>query len=244
MKTRNLFSVMAIVFAAILLFAGAVSKMSAQTVCGQGTVQPLGNVSQYGFKGDEWNSSQTQCMAVTNNTGTPPSGPSFTMSQASFSDSGGAPATYPSFWYGCTYGNCTSNTQLPIQMSNMGNYSVTSGVTVVEPGGYTNDCAYDIWFNQSPTTSGNPNGTELMIWVDHAGSVGPISGGPSWQFSSSGYNWTAYSGTGGSGSLTWHVVSYLNNSSIGAGTTAPFNLNLNQFFVDSEITAILEPVGG
>src|ERR1700723_147198 len=119
-------------------------------------------------------------------------------------------------------------------MSAISKYSITSGVTVVEPSGYANDCAYDIWFNQTPTTSGNPNGTELMIWVDHQGSPGPISGGPSWQFTSSGYNWTAFSGTGGSGNPSWNVLSYVNNCSIGAGTTATFNISLNQFFANSE----------
>ena len=235
MKTRNLLRMPAIVFASILLCTGATARMHAQTVCGNSTVMNLGNASQYAFKGDEWNSSQTQCMSVTNSTALPPgNGPSFTITEANFDDTGGAPATYPSFWYGCSYGNCTQDTQLPIEMSAISNYSITSGVTVVEPSGYSNDCAYDIWFNQTPTTSGNPNGTELMIWVDHQGSPGPISGGPSWQFSSSGYTWTAYSGTGGSGNPSWNVVSYVNNSSIGAGTTAPFNLNLNQFFADAE----------
>jgi Glycosyl hydrolase family 12/Ricin-type beta-trefoil lectin domain-like len=235
LKTRNLLKIPAIFFATILVFTGAAARMSAQTACGNGTVMNLGNANQYAFKGDEWNSSQTQCMSVTNSTALPPgNGPSFTITQANFNDTGGAPATYPSFWYGCSYGNCTQNTQLPIEMSAISNYSITSGVTVVEPSGYSNDCAYDIWFNQTPTTSGNPNGTELMIWVDHQGPPGPISGGPSWQFTSGGYTWTAYSGTGGSGNPSWNVVSYVNNSSIGAGTTAPFNLNLGQFFADAE----------
>jgi len=85
-NNRSLFPILAIAIAAIMVFAAATPLMSAQTVCGNGTVQPLGNVNQYAFKGDEWNSSQTQCMSVTNNTGTPPSGPSFTMTEASFSD--------------------------------------------------------------------------------------------------------------------------------------------------------------
>jgi len=235
LKTQNLLKIPAIFFATILLFTGVTARMTAQTACGNGTVMNLGNANQYAFKGDEWNSNLTQCMSVTNSTALPPgNGPSFTITEANFNDTGGAPATYPSFWYGCSYGNCTQNTQLPIEMSAISNYSITSGVTVVEPSGNTNDCAYDIRFNQTPTTSGNPNGTELMIWVDHQGPPGPISGGPSWQFTSGGYSWTAYSGTGGSGNPSWNVVSYVNNSSIGAGTTAPFNLNLGQFFADAE----------
>ena len=36
------------------------------------------------------------------------------------------------------------------------------------------DVAYDIWFNQTPTTTGQPNGAELMIWINHHGSVQPF----------------------------------------------------------------------
>ncbi len=47
---------------------------------------------------------------------------------------------------------------------------------MVEPSGDDNDVAYDIWFNTGPTTPTNQNttGTELMIWVQHNGSAGPI----------------------------------------------------------------------
>jgi hypothetical protein len=39
-----------------------------------------------------------------------------------------------------------------------------------QPGdGSDYDVAYDIWFNQAPATSGQPNGAELMIWLNHNG---------------------------------------------------------------------------
>ena len=44
-------------------------------------------------------------------------------------------------------------------------------------GGNAYDVAYDIWFNQTPATNGQPNGAELMIWLNHNGSVQPFRSG-------------------------------------------------------------------
>jgi post-segregation antitoxin (ccd killing protein) len=242
MKTRNLFRMMAIAFAAIILFAGAASMMSAQQICGSNSSGPLGNVDQYSFGGDQWNasfSSTYQCETITNSTAPPPSGPSMAYSGNSFDDTTGTPADYPDFTYGCFYGACTQNTQLPIQVSALSNYSITSGETVVEPSGASNDVAYDIWFNTGPTTPTNQNttGTEMMIWVQRNGGVGPS--GPVTTITSSGITWNVYTWTNtgncncsGTGS---QVIDFINAAPSSNGPTSgtTFSLNLVPFFEEA-----------
>jgi hypothetical protein len=242
MKTRNLFSMLAIIFAAILLFAGATTKMSAQQICGSNSSGPLGNVDQYVFGGDQWNasfSSTYQCETITNSTAPPPSGPSMAYSGNPFDDTTGTPADYPDFTYGCFYGACTQNTQLPIQVSALSNYSITSGETVVEPSGASNDVAYDIWFNQGPTTPTNQNttGTEMMIWVQRNGGVGPSN--PVTTITTSGITWNVdtWTNTGncncsGSGS---QVIDFINAAASSDGPTSgtTFSLNLVPFFEEA-----------
>ena len=51
---------------------------------------------------------------------------------------------------------------------------VTSSWSTTQPGGSNDyDVAYDVWFNHTATTSGQPNGTELMVWLNHNGPVQP-----------------------------------------------------------------------
>ena len=53
--------------------------------------------------------------------------------------------------------------------------TVTTSWSTSQPGGSSDyNVAYDIWFNQTPATSGQPNGTELMIWLNHNGPVQPV----------------------------------------------------------------------
>ena len=52
---------------------------------------------------------------------------------------------------------------------------VTTSWSTTQPGGSSDyDVAYDIWFNQTPTTSGQPNCAELMVWLNHNGTVQPF----------------------------------------------------------------------
>jgi hypothetical protein len=257
MKTQNLFSMVAIAFAAIMLFAGATSMMSAQTYCGNSNSGLLGNANQYIFLGDQWNGSYTyvdQCVQVTNSTAPPPSslsgtgaGPSTNYVSGTFDDTTGTPADYPDFLYGLFQGTTTSNTQLPMAVTSItGNspkYDVLSGENVVEPSGYNNDMAYDIWFNTyAGTPSGqNTTGTELMIWVQHNGGAGTISGGPTYSFTdpSTGQNWTAYTGTNtgncGCSGTGDQVISFVRNNSDGPTPAGGLTeaLNLDDFFTEA-----------
>jgi hypothetical protein len=212
-KNRSVFQVMAIAFAFCLVFLGTATKAAAQSSCAQWYVASYsGNTYEYDM--DEWNSSATDCVTLNG-------GPGFTVTNTNFNLSGGAPATYNSLWRGCHWGNCTSNNPFPIQESNIA--SASTAVSINMPGGYANDCAYDIWFNQSPSTGGQPNGTEVMIWNNHQGGVMPF-GGYVGNVNIDGINWNVYDGR----ASVWNVISYMATSG-----NNNVNLNLVPFFQDA-----------
>ena len=248
---------MVVVLALLTIVAGGSIRSSAQQICGSNNSGPLGNNSQYIFLGDQWNSSFTsvnQCVQITNSTTPPPAslsgtaaGPSSNYVSGYFNNTTDTPSDYPDFLYGSFQGNTTSNTQLPMAVTNITGsnpkYNVLSGENVVEPSGYNNDMAYDIWFNTyaGTPTGQNTTGTELMIWVQHNGSAGTISGGPTYSFTdpTTGQNWTAYTGTNssncncsGTGS---QVISFVRNNSDGPTPTGGLTeaLNLDDFFTEA-----------
>jgi hypothetical protein len=248
---------MTIALAGLALLAAAGSKADAQLVCGSANSGLLGNNNQYMFLGDQWNPSFTyvdQCVQITNSTTPPPTttsgtgaGPSSNYSSGTFNNTTDTPSDYPDFLYGAFQGNSTSNTQLPLAVTSITGstpkYKVLSGENVVEPSGYNNDMAYDIWFNTYAGTPANQNttGTELMIWVQHNGSAGTISGGPTYSFTdpTTGQGWTAYTGTnGGNCNCTGtgsQVISFVRNNSDGPTPAGGLTeaLNLDDFFTEA-----------
>jgi len=203
-----------------LLFIGLIKSdpASAQTTCSQfGTVSINGG--QYTYQQDEWNSSLQQCASV--------SGVGFTLTSANFNTAtNGAPATYPSLYRGCHWGSCTSSNPFPIQLSNLG--SASTSVSITQPSGYANDSAYDIWFNQSSTTSGQPNGTEIMVWINHQGAPQP-AGSQIATATINGASWQVWAGTGNGGGTSWNIVSYVLVSPVKSVS----NMDLIPFFNDS-----------
>jgi len=209
------------------------------TVCGNNNLGPLGDQKQYIFLGDQWNkqfAKVKQCLQVTDSHEPAPHGPSSVYTGEPFQNTTWTPSDYPDFLYGCFHGTCTENTHLPIQVSHLDDWSITSGETVVQPAGFNNDMAYDIWFNQGPESpiDKNTTGTELMIWVQHSGPAQPI-GKPAAQYTDTrGHHWTAWVGpnTGncncqGPGS---QVISFVNDDGHGATKGTTYDLNLNDFF--------------
>jgi len=220
-RDMSVFQKWAIGFAVCLVFTGMSVPAAAQTVCS-------GNVSldggEYIFQSNEWNSTLPQCATI--------DGIGFTLTTADFNQSGlgsSSPATYPSVYRGCHWGNCTSSSPFPIEMSNLG--SATSSVTITQPGGYANDSAYDIWFNQTSTTSGQPNGTEIMVWINHQGGVGP-AGSLAGTVTIDGASYQVYTGR----MPSWNIASYVANPGVDSVT----NLNLIPFFNDAISRGMLE----
>jgi cellulose 1,4-beta-cellobiosidase len=160
------------------------------------TCQQYGVIDQgeYKVQQDEWNSTATQCISST--------GANFTVTSANFNVTSGAPATYPSIFKGCHWGNCTPNSGMPVQVSAIG--SATSSVSFTIPSNTIYDAAYDLWYNSSPTTSGQPNGAEVMIWVSHAGFPNPVGSRVASGVWISGASWDVWFGNSG-----WNVISYV-----------------------------------
>src|SRR5580658_4663049 len=164
MKDSLPFKSLLIAFVVCMACLAPSTKASAQSTCSSSGTESISS-NEYVFQQDEWNSSLEQCSTV--------SGVGFSVTTADFDQAtNGAPATYPSIFRGCHWGNCTSSSPFPIQENNIA--SATTSVTITQPTGFNNDAAYDIWFNQTSTTSGQPNGTEVMIWINHQGSPQPF----------------------------------------------------------------------
>lgn len=207
----------------ISTFLGLPRSTSAQSTCSpSGTISI--NSGQYIFQNNEWNSTSTQCATV--------SGVGFSLTTANFDlPNGGPPATYPSIFMGCHWGNCTNASQshMPIQESNIASASTSVNATLTSSGNY--DVAYDIWFNQTSTTSGQPNGTEVMIWINHNGFPQPF-GSQVATVNIDGASWAVWTGRQSS----WNIVSYVRNP----GMTSVSNLNLLPFFSDAVSRGSLE----
>jgi chitodextrinase len=185
------------------------------------TATPTGTTSiqggEYIIQDNEWNSTAEQCLNYT-------SGTAWSMSTANFNlPTNGAPATYPSIYKGCHWGLCTTtNDSMPIQVSNLG--SATSSWSTTQPATGAYDVAYDIWFNSTPTTPGQPNGTELMIWLNSRGGVQPF-GGQTGTANLAGANWNVWTGQ----QTSWKIISYVLNP----GGTSFTNLNVKALIDDA-----------
>ena len=222
MKNRSTFPMLAMALAVCCAFVGLPASAAAQSTCSQyGTVSI--DSGTYIFQNNEWNSSLEQCATV--------SGTGFTLTTANFDQAtNGAPATYPSIFRGCHWGNCTSSDPFPIEENNIA--SASTSVSITQPSGYNNDAAYDIWFNQTSTTSGQPNGTEIMIWINHQGSIQPF-GSQTATETIDGTTWEVWTGRESS----WNIVSYVRETPV----TSVSNLNLLPFFSDAVYRGSLEP---
>ena len=209
---------------ALLAHSGA---SMAQYVCdnpGGDEVYAVEN-GEYKVQTNYWNTAATgqQCVSVNSSTG------AWQLTQAGTTQAGGAPSAYPSIFKGCHWGNCTTNSGLPLQVSAIQNAPSQWSVSPAGSGQW--DEAYDIWFSQGPTApaSGQPNGTEIMIWINHSGSVTP-AGSKTGNVNINGMNWDVWTAPTGSAGFnaTWNVLSYVATSPV-----QQVNFDLKAFFNDA-----------
>jgi len=222
---RSLLQVFAMACAVCLVSLGMTVQAAAQSVCsstvGTTYIDPLDS-GLYEFQMNEWNSTLNECVNI--------SGLGFTYTTANFSSAtNGAPATYTSLYRGCHWGACTASNPFPIEESNIA--SATTSVSITQPSGYNNDSAYDIWFNQTSTTTGQPNGTEIMIWINHQGSIQPFGTDVATEIID-GASYEVWTGNQSS----WKIVSYVAVNPV----TSVSNLNLMPFFADAVSRGSLE----
>lgn len=220
LRPRALAAALALAFAAATCLVASPAAQASTTTCSGSATIPAGD---YMIQANEWNSTAQQC--ITYNGGT-----AWTVSTANFNLNGGAPATYPSIYKGCHWGLCTGNSGFPIQMSNLG--SAVSSWNTSQPSSGTYDVAYDIWFNSTPTTSGQPDGTEVMIWINSRGGVQPF-GSQTGTTNVDGMNWAVWTGQ----QTSWKIISYVLNP----GTTSVNNLDLKAIFEDAVARGSINP---
>ncbi|TDP97775.1 GH12 family glycosyl hydrolase domain-containing protein [Labedaea rhizosphaerae] len=209
--------------ASVLVLGTAPASAATVSDCTQwGTTELQGG--EYTYQQNEWNSTDTQCAAIDTSTG------AWTITNAGFNLSGGAPATYPSVYKGCHWGACTAGSGLPIQVSRLG--SARSSWSTTQPGSGAYDVAYDIWFNSTPTTDGQPDGTELMIWINSRGGVQPF-GSQTGTAHLAGHSWNVWTGNQSS----WKIISYV----LQGGATSVSDLDIKALVNDSVARGSLNP---
>jgi hypothetical protein len=209
------------VAAAVVLGAGA--AITGITVAG---AAPAGTVicDQYGsttspdgryiVQNNRWGSTTEQCVTVTNG--------GFTLSTSNANvPTNGAPAGYPSIYWGCHYGNCTPGFS-PIQLSSAAFAGVSTSVSMTYPAGGQWNAAYDIWLDPTPRTTGQNTGAEIMVWLEHRGLPQPVGSrigtvslaGGTWDvwFGNIGWNVVSYVRTSGTGSLSFPVSTFTNDA--------------------------------
>ena len=155
--------------AAGLLVSNAGAQAATTTLCQEQTAPVAGGT--YIAQNNEFGSGAPECVSTDGNA-------DLTVANSSIGNAtNGAPGAYPSLYQGCHWGNCSSGglASAPIQVSNLTTGKVTTSWSTTQPGGASAyDVAYDVWFNRSPTTTGQPNCAELMVWLNHHGSVQPF----------------------------------------------------------------------
>jgi cellulose 1,4-beta-cellobiosidase len=177
----------------------AAAAGTATTLCQEQTATVSGG--PYIVQNNEFDSSAPECVSTDG-------GDDFTVANSSISNAtNGSPGAYPSVYQGCHWGNCSSGglTANPIVVSSLTSGSVTTNWSTTQPGGSSAyDAAYDIWFNQTPSTTGQPNGSELMVWLNHNGSVQPFGSEVASNVGVDGTNYNIWEGSQSS----WNTVTY------------------------------------
>ena len=206
----------------IAAVVGSTGAQAATTsLCQEQTASVSGGT--YTVQNNEFDSSASECVTTDGNA-------DFTVANSSIANAtNGEPGAYPSIYQGCHWGNCSSGglTSSPIAVSSLTAGKVSTSWSTTQPGGSGNayDVAYDIWVNQTPTTSGQPNGTEIMVWLNHNGSVQPFGSEVASNVSLGGHTYNIWYGTQSS----WDTVTY----DMTSGSTSVSNLDVGTLAQDS-----------
>jgi cellulase/cellobiase CelA1 len=210
-------AIAAAITAPAVLLPAVAGRAASSTLCGSQTALVAGGA--YTVQNNEWNSSASECVTTDGNA-------DFTVANSAISNpTNGAPGGYPAIYQGCHWGSCTSGSALPIQVGELTPGSVTTNWNTSQTGTGAYDVAYDIWFNQTPTTSGQPNAEELMVWLNHNGSVQPSGSVVASNVSIGGHTYNIWEAQ----DSTWKDVSYVMTS----GTTSVNGLDVGLLAADS-----------
>jgi hypothetical protein len=136
-------------------------------LCGYGAT-PVNN-GTYQVQNNEWGSSQLECITTSG-------APGFQVQTSQITNATyGPPGAYPSIYAGCHWGYCTAGglgaSALRIGSLTRGRVTTSFSASLPHDGYY--DVSYDLWINKRPAAAGQPDGTEVMVWLDHSGPVQP-----------------------------------------------------------------------
>lgn len=211
-KYANKFVTVVIMLALVLgtvLAASQSARAATGVICEQYGTTTQGS---YVIMNNRWGTTATQCINVMSN--------GFQITQQDGTGNlSGAPVSYPAIYIGCHYSNCSPGTNLPMRISSIG--SAQTNVSLSYPGSGTYDAAYDIWLNADTNVSGVQD-TEIMIWLNHTGSIQPI-GSNTGNVTLAGRSWAVWVGNNGGN----NVVSYVTS-----GVTS-FNADVKPFLLDA-----------
>jgi hypothetical protein len=124
----------------------------------------------YIVQNNRYGTTAPECVRLDGGTG-------FRVSQSSIEmPLNGGPGGYPSIYQGCHWGQCGSGglAATPLPVTDLAPGRVTTSWSTTQPASGTYNVAYDIWFNKTPKASGQPDCTELMVWLNHTGGVEPF----------------------------------------------------------------------
>jgi cellulose 1,4-beta-cellobiosidase len=198
---------------AVVLFACQFALAATVTLTGSTQSVACAN-NAYIVQNNVWGASTAQSIQVDTSTG------NFSVTVANHNNAtNGAPASYPSIYKGTHWGQATTGSGMPIQVSNISSASSSWSITM---GSGSYDCAYDIWFNRSSSTSGQPDGAEMMIWINHQGPPQP-AGSIVGTVTISGATWNVWYSQ-----MSWNYIAYVRSS----GATS-VNLDINAFIKDA-----------
>jgi hypothetical protein len=222
-RARKLLLVIAVLATVTGMAASAALGTSAHaatvTLCNSQKASVGGG--SYIVQNNEWNSSAAECATTDGNA-------DFTVANSAISNAtNGGPGGYPSIYQGCHWGNCSSGglATSPVQASNLGTGKVITSWSTAQTGSGAYDVAYDIWFNQTSTTTGQPNCMELMVWLNHNGNVQPFGSEVATNVSIGGHSYNVWEGS----NKTWNTVSY----AMTTGTGSVSNLDLGPLARDA-----------
>jgi Glycosyl hydrolase family 12 len=200
---------------AVVLLA-ACSGAGTTTLCHLQSVSVSGGA--YAIMNNEWHSGAAQCITTDGRAG-------FTVVNSSIASRNGTPGGYPFIYKGCHWGACTHGSGLPIQVSGIHPGTVVTSWSTTQPrGSSVYNVAYDIWFNQAPTTAGQPDGAELMIWLNHHGHVHPAGSLVASNVSIGGHDYHVWFRQRG-----WNTITY----TMTTGATSVSHLDLRALVADA-----------
>ena len=196
-------------------------------VCDQ---QPAVSVfdRMYNVHSNRFGSSQRECISV--------KGTSFTVTESGISNpSRRQPGGYPSIFKGCHWGACTSNSGLPVRVSELSS-ARSDWDTSLNPNGAYN-AAYDLWFNSERFTNRQADSAELMIWLYSRGGVQPLGSrvGQVVIGDSTYAVWFGRKSNNRRGPANYIAYTEL------AGTGSASNLNIKEFIDDAVVRGYIDP---